>query len=222
MNVLKKIHPIWYVALIVLVVLAFGVVNFTKAQSAGIFCNVLNWTCQLDTDSFKEVAPTPDGEDALGALSSPDSPFKYTGVGGLREIWVGGNLAASSTACSISPDFGTTTVTKVSFQTVGTSSATTLVVAKATNDTNATTTALFSQAIAAGVKATIYAATSTVTTGGQIADDLIDNVWTLAPNDVLNFDVQGLVEGDQDTKGLGIVGDGGWRQGTCGAQFLVH
>lgn len=158
-------------------------------------------------------------KESLGALVSPDISSNYLGIGGQRLHYMGANLTASSTACSFSPDFGTTTVRSLSFQTVGTTSATILVVAKATNDNNATTTALTTQAFSAGTKGTLFkvASTTDITT---IANDGVDGGWTLSPNDVLNFDVQGLVQGGE-TFANGLVSEG-WTDGTCGVELWIH
>jgi len=183
----------------------------------------------LGFSSRNEPEPTPTPtpvERPTAAVSSPDFSSTYIGVGGLRRIHLGANLSSSSTACTLSPDFGTTTVEILTFQTVGTSTITKLVIAKATNDTNATTTALVSEVVfAANIKGTLYAATSTDMATTTFA---LDGDWTLGPDDVLNFDIQGLVSAGEAVEGAssssipGLRDLNGWQLGTCGATLLVH
>lgn len=174
-------------------------------------------------DIATETTKVPEPEQSFGAISSPDIPYNYIGVGGLRTHAFGANFSASSTVCSFSPDFGTTTVKNLSFQTVGTTTATNLVIAKAVNSTNATTTVLAYHDFAAEVKGTYFLMASTTDSDGS--GDGRDDEWTLSPDDVLNFNVQGLVNTVNDSSSSSTIeglDNTDWRLGTCGVEFIVH
>ena len=154
-------------------------------------------------------------KEQFGALTGPDIPYNYIGVGGERIHRFGATFVATSTSlCVFAPDFGTTTIRSISVGiNVSTSTASVITFAKATNDTSASTTVLWTAALGANTKGFIdVVATST---GG-----LIDTAFTLGPNDTLNISISGPVAG---TEGVAIgSGLGDYLLNTCSASFLVH
>jgi len=226
MNLVKK-HP-YLIALGVLVVIALAFWLKPVIAETGVIRVVKDASLKEVVLELKDIlretsVETPvEPEPKLGALTSPDLPYNYIGVGGQRLAYYGRNLIASSTSCSFNPDFGTTTIRSLAFQTHSTTTGTTLTIAKATNNNNATTTLIAEHTFAAGIKGTLFLVASTTDSSG--AGDGVDDEWTLGPNDVLNFDVQGLVnegEGASSTTIPGLVSSN-WTLGTCGVEFWVH
>ena len=117
---------------------------------------------------------------------------------------------ASSTACTYDPEFGTTTLKTIGFYHNGTSTATTVTIAKATADTNATTTPIWTADFSAGIKGNLLLHASSTEDS-----DFVDPIWVLAPGDVINIDVQGLINNGSTTTLKGLVSEGWTTNSKC-------
>jgi hypothetical protein len=144
----------------------------------------------------------------LGALSTPDFPTSYYGVGGVR-VWKYAVplTQATTTPCNIQSPAATSTLGAAGIQiTVSSSTATTWTIAKSTTP-NATTTAIGTDyAVSASASAFIQASSSPAAAA----------VTVLAPNTWIVFGAKGGITSG-DTVGTGFV-----PTGTCHATFEAY
>lgn len=213
----KKVMKIYAIGVIVIALL-FGIVSlmvFNKPAKAEVSGNTAV-NLSLSESALNKImgalgliqpeAPV----EAIGAVASPDMPFNYFGVGGLREHRFGsGSLAqGTTTICSFAPDFGTTTLRTFGMAwNIASTAATRIVFAKATNNTTASSTVYWETAIGAGISGTIHVTATTTSTG-------LDHQYVFGPNDTLNISLEG---GDVGTDALGLT-----PTGNCSAIFEVN
>lgn len=115
----------------------------------------------LGKDTIVQNLPGNSG-DGVGALTGPDLPYTYFGVGGVRQHKLAGSLTtATTTVCAIQSPVATSTLVHAGIRfDVSSTTASTLTAAKATTP-YATTTLLFADHISAGAQASIVATTTT-------------------------------------------------------------
>lgn len=149
---------------LVLVVIALGIALSVKS---------------LDDSTTTKAPP-------VAAATSPDLPFRYLNVGGVK-TWYGytGSLVqATTTVCSIQSPVATSTILTAQMRLdVSSTSASKITFAKAATP-SATTTLLYSYNVAAGAQAAIWLpATST--------SQAIVDTYVFAPNTFFNVGMSG-------------------------------
>lgn len=125
--------------------------------------------------------------ETLGSVASPDSTFKYIGVGGIRTYFASGNLTtATTTVCSLVSPAATSTLQSagITLTTSSTTASTVRIARAAGTNNNASTTVFAIMDVAANAQAEVIA-TSTMT------NTLTDRV--VKPNSRINFSMSGGV-----------------------------